>query len=266
VSGEFATWGPAFATLVISVIVLNQFIGPPVFKWALTKIGEAHTKAEIPDFDGVFDAIIFGLEDQSIALARQLKSHGWEVKIATFRKRKEVQILDDIEICFVDKINLEILENLNAKKAEAIVLMLSDQENFTLAEIIYEKIGTKEIIVRLHDRINFNRFHELGVVIVEPATAIVSLLDHFVRSPIAASLLLGTEEHQDTIDLEVQDKDLHGMYLRNLRLPADVIVLSVKRKNQMIISHGYTRLRLGDVVTIVGSEESLEKIKLRFGA
>lgn len=265
VANEFTDWGSAFATIIISVIVLNQFVGPPLFKWALTRVGEAHPKAPTPDFDGIHDAIIFGLEGQSIALSRQLLSHGWNVKIATFRKEIEVEKIEDIEICFINDLNLEIIENLEARKAEAIVLMLSDEENFTITEILYEHFGTKEIIVRLHDRKNFSRFHDLGVIVVDPATAIVSLLDHFVRSPIAASLLLGAEEHQDTIDVEVQDKDLHGIYLRNLRLPSDVIVLSVMRKNQMIISHGYTRLRLGDVVTIVGEEASLEKIKLRFG-
>jgi Trk K+ transport system NAD-binding subunit len=58
---------------------------------------------------------------------------------------------------------------------------------------------------------------------------------------------------------------LHGVYLRNLRLPADVIVLSVKRGGQMIISHGYTRLRRNDIVTFVGSIESLDNVSLRFG-
>ncbi len=36
-----------------------------------------------------------------------------------------------------------------------------------------------------------------------------------------------------------------------------------RRKNQVILSHGYTRLRLGDVVTLVGSLESLENTRLR---
>jgi len=43
-----------------------------------------------------------------------------------------------------------------------------------------------------------------------------------------------------------------------------VIVLSVARKGQMIISHGYTRLRMGDEVTIVGSPKSLESVRLKF--
>ena len=101
-------------------------------------------------------------------------------------------------------------------------------------------------------------------MIVEPSTAIVSLLDHLVRSPVAASLLLGTEENQDTIDIELMNKDLHGLALRDLYLPHDVLILSINRKGHTVISHGYTRLRLGDIVTLVGSRDSLEKVMLRF--
>ncbi len=57
VSSEFPLWGGEFATIVIAVIVLNQFAGPPLFKWALNKVGESHKRANIPGFDGIKDAI-----------------------------------------------------------------------------------------------------------------------------------------------------------------------------------------------------------------
>jgi len=262
VSGEYSEWGNEFATIIIAVIVLNQFVGPPLFKWALIKVGESHMRAEATD-DGIRDAIIFGFEDSSLALARQLKKHGWEVQIAT-RKKNVDDASMDIEIRFIDEINLKSLEKLKAKKSECIVLLLSDEENFNLCELIYEHIGTKNVVVRLQDRAYFNRIHDLGALIVEPTTAIVSLIDHFVRSPAATSLLLGMEKDQETIDIEVMDRNLHGVSLRDLRLPSDIIILSVKRKNEMIISHGYTRLRIGDVVTVVGSLKSLENTRLRF--
>ena len=72
------------------------------------------------------------------------------------------------------------------------------------------------------------------------------------------------EQNKDTIDLEIQDKSLHGVSLRNLQLPSDILILSVKRKGQMLISHGYTRLKIGDIVTLVGSIESLNNIRLKF--
>ena len=103
-------------------------------------------------------------------------------------------------------------------------------------------------------------------MIVDPATAIVSLLDHFVRSPQAASLLLGMQGDQDSMDIEVLNPDMVGLRLRNLRLPSDVLVLSVKRGGNFIITHGYTRLRKGDILTMVGSKESLRQVALRFEA
>jgi Trk K+ transport system NAD-binding subunit/NhaP-type Na+/H+ or K+/H+ antiporter len=263
VSGEFTVWGNEFATIIIAVIVLNQFIGPPVFKWAIEKVGEGHKRALASD-DGLREAIIFGFEDSSLALARQLKKNGWEALIATMQENIVDDESMDIETRFIDEINLKNLEKLRAKKSECIVLLLSDEENLKLCALIYEHIGTKNVVVRLQDRSYFNRFYELGALIVEPTTAIVSLLDHFVRSPAATSLLLGMEENQETIDLEVQDRSLHGISLRDLRLPSDVIILSLKRKNRMLISHGYTRLRIGDVVTVVGSLRSLENTRLRF--
>ena len=73
---------------------------------------------------------------------------------------------------------------------------------------------------------------------------------------------LGMDENQDSIDIELRNSDFHGLTLRDLRLPADVIILSVTRGDHPIISHGYTRLRLGDIVTMVGSNESLDKVRL----
>jgi len=250
------SWGAQFSAIIIAVIIINQLVGPFLFRRAITLLGESRTRAETPEFDGIRDAIIFGLESQSVALARQLIEHGWEVKVAT---RKEVNGSEypDLDIRKIDGLTLNALESLDARLSEAIVLMLTDDENYAMTELIYQNIGTKEIVVRLNDRENFDKFHKLDCLVVDPRTAIVSLLDHFVRSPQATSLILGMQKGQDTIELEVLNPDLFGVYLRDLRLPSDIIIISIHRKNQMIISHGYTRLRKNDMITLVGSEESL---------
>ena len=132
--------------------------------------------------------------------------------------------------------------------------------NYIISEIAYEHLGTKNVIVRLNERKNYDKFKELGVNIVDPSSAMVNLLDHFVRSPGATSILLGMEEGQDTIDIEITAEEIHGMALRNIRFPSDVIILSVHRKQGALVCHGFTRLRLGDIVTVVGSVDSLEKV------
>jgi len=266
VANEFPEWGAQFSSIIVGVIVLNQFIGPPLFKWALIKVKEAHIPTNAPEYDGVRDVFIFGPDNQGWALARQLMVHGWNAEVVGHHGLYKPQESPDIVLHQIDDLSLASLEKINIRKGDAVVLLLSDEENLGLCNLILENVGIKEIVVRLNDRVNFNRFHDLGALIVEPSTATVSLLDQFVRSPVAASLLLGSEGSQQTMDVEVGDEEMHGMLIRDLRLPSDTIILSVKRRGEIIISHGYTRLRVGDIVSVVGSAESLEKIRLRFEA
>ncbi len=262
VADKYPAWGNEFQTVVIGVIVLNQIVGPPLFKWAITRVGEDHIKKPTPDFDGVRDAIIFGLRGQSMSLARQLSRNGWQVKLVTFRKDIEEYKDSELVIVQVEELTPEVMEKLDTHQAEAIVAMMSDEENMQVCELAYEYLGTKDMIVVANDPARTAPFRELGAIVVHPSTAIVSLLDHAVRSPLATRLILGMEEDQDTIEVEVMDETLHGVLLRDLKLPQDVIVLSVRRKAQVIIPHGYTRLRKKDQITVVGSRESLEEVAL----
>ena len=265
VAVEFPEWGAAFAAILTAVIVLNEIAGPPLFKWAISLAGEAHRRANAAEFSAVRDCIIFGLEDQSLTLARQLQAHNWDVKIAS-RKARYREDLDtaEVQIVPIPDHSLRSLRSLRMEEVEAIVTMLSDDENYQVCELAYEHFGTKDMVVRLNDRANFDRFHELGALIVDPRTAIVSLLEHFVRSPVATSILLGMAEDQDMVGMEMLNPDLHGVAVRDLNLPFDIHIVSVRRDGNLIISQGYTQLELGDWVTISGNVESINKVMLMF--
>jgi len=262
ISEEFPGWGHEFETIVIAIIVINQLVGPPLFKWTLNYVKESHLRAKMEPLQSTRDAVIFGVESQSIALAHQLQKNKWNVRLVSIddpinEHQCEFEIIKD----FIPA--ARSFDTLQLDKTEAVVLMLTDDYNYRIAELIYENIGIKDMIVRLNNRENFEKFHKLGVLIIEPATAMVSLLDHFVRSPNAASLLLGMDKGQDTMDIEIKNKDIHGLRIRELRLPTDIIILSIKRKGQLLMTHGYTRLRIGDEITLVGSHKSLEDIKFK---
>jgi Trk K+ transport system NAD-binding subunit len=246
---------------MISVIVLNQIVGPPLFKWALNLAGEVHVRS-----DGTNDVerkvLIFGWENQSIALAHQLKKQNWKVEFVVANPSVETLANHEFVVHEFQGADHLSLRRFSAETADTIVCLLSDQENYAICETAYEHFGTRHLIVRLNEREYYRKFHKIGVMVMDPTTAMVSLLEHFVRAPIATSLLLGMEEAQDSIDIELRNSNYHGMTLRDLKLPSDVIILSVTRGDHPIISHGYTRLRLGDVVTLVGLKESLDKVRL----
>ncbi|MCP4292364.1 MAG: potassium transporter TrkA [bacterium] len=263
VSAEFPAWGSTFASLMIGVIVMNQFLGPPLFKWVLKKVGEAHPQADKPEFDSSRDVLIFGLEIQSLALARQLAGHGWDVRIATRKKESPLQIepMACVDIVEIEDLTIQCLEKLEAQKFEAVVALLSDEENLRICQIMYEDVGTRNVVVHMHDRENRDKFTELDAVPVEPGLAFTSLLDHMVRSPATTSMILGLDADQDVEEIEINAKELDHLALRDLALPVDTLVLSVVRNHRQVVSHGFTRLEIGDHLSVMGSPESLEDVR-----
>jgi Trk K+ transport system NAD-binding subunit/NhaP-type Na+/H+ or K+/H+ antiporter len=267
VADEFPEFGIEFATIMIAVIVMSQLVGPPLFKFAITQVGEAHPKHDNIGFGGSRDAVIFGLSPQSVSLARQLMAHEWQVKLVCMAPH-EIEGIEtpDLIVEYMSELTEKALIEIDLAEADAIVAMQSDEENYAICEMVYENFGTETMVANLKDRSNFEKFHELGVLVVESQTAVVSLMDHFVRAPAGTSLLLGMQDEQDIVDIEMRNPDLDGISLRDLRLPLDVLVLSVQRNGERIISHGYTKLSVGDKVTMVGNVEKIEDVMLHFDA
>ncbi len=262
IMGEGHAWSYEFGTILVGTIILNQIFGPPLFKWSLQWVGEHHVKAHGQVIEE-HEAVIFGYEAQSLALARQLSSQQWAVRLVTDQTHVRDPKIPNVQLIREKETSAESLRRAGVDKAEAIVTMRTDEENYAICELAYEHFGTPNMVVRLNDRRNFEKFHKLGALIVDPSTAIVSLLDHMVRAPNATSLLLGHEPDQDTADIVLRNKSLHGVSLRHLDLPADILILATRRRGQTIISTGFTRLRLGDVLTVVGSKESIEELRLK---
>lgn len=265
---EFPQWGPSFSTIMISVIVLNQIVGPPLFKLAIKRMKEDHTPARPNAVTPPRNVVIFGTDSQSTALAHTLFSHGWQVKLVQPSGGSTLAGLENtpqIPVQIVDEFDCKSLEKIQCQTATAIVTLLSDRENLDICETAVEYFGTQTLVARLNDRSNLNAFQDLNVLVVDPSTAIIGLLDHFVRAPGAASLLMGFQPGRDVADVTVRNPDLAGISLRDLRLPLDSVIMAIRRRGTLSVPHGFTRLESGDLVTVMGTTAALKEIALRFG-
>ncbi|MCA8961420.1 MAG: cation:proton antiporter [Planctomycetes bacterium] len=264
VANEFPLLGTEFTTLIVSIIVLNQIVGPLTFKWVLQHVGEAHVQHGKRDLKGTPLVLIFGLDGQSLALARQLDRHGWRVRIVSRTAEDRSEVPDTgAEILPIAEFTREALAEVGAEEANAIVSLIDDEASYRVCEIAFEYFGTRTLIAQLHDRENEERFRAINVRIVNPETALVGLLDHFVRSPRATSMMIGLDPSKDIEEFEVRNPELNGVALRDLRLPLDTLVLSVERDGASLVSHGYTTLNFGDRVTVLGEPKSLLEVQLK---
>ena len=266
VAVQFPALGDAFATLIISVVVLNEIFGPLFLKAALKRAGEANVP-EPSSPSEVRDVLILGIEGQSIALARQLQAHGWRIIMAdTDRDQVERLVGSDLQAHHVPEINLPVLQSMLTRQTDAVVAMLrQDQANLRACELAYEQFGVARLVVRLQDLSLMNRFRAVGALVVDTTSALVNLLDQAVRAPQSAALMLHQDGGREVVQITLSNPEMSGVLVRDLRLPSGVLLLDIMRDGSSVVPHGNSVLRLRDEVTLLGTMESLEDVTLRLG-
>ena len=68
VSNQFPEWGTIFSTAVLALILINQFIGPPLFKWAIYQVNEARTRGH-QNNEITKEVLIFCFEPHCVSLS-----------------------------------------------------------------------------------------------------------------------------------------------------------------------------------------------------
>ena len=258
------TLGSEFATLIISVIVLNEIFGPMLLKYALGQVGESQISSHKVDRRRL---LILGIEPQSIALARQMKVRGWEVIIAdTDSERLDSLSDEDVDARMIAQIDKESLAPLITGEQDALVAMLDDdRQNMQACELAKEEFLLQHFVVRLRNVSLRETFLQMGARVINPASAMVNLLEQSINAPEAVNLLLHQDPDHDIAQITIVDKMIDGLPLRDLRLPADVLILEVIREGNVIVPDGFSVLKIKDEVTVIGSPSSLVDVRLKLG-
>jgi len=266
VAVEFPSLGDDFATLIISVVVLNEIFGPLFLKYALRRVGESH-EPETAEPDAVRDALIFGVNGQALALARQLRNHGWKVNLVdTNRTNVERLQAQDAHEYHIAEINESAVKPYLSRSTDAVIAMMeNDRDNLKALELAYERFGIQRTVTRLNDLSLTEQFKSIGAQVVDRASAMVNLMDQLVRTPQAGALTMHSDPDYELLQITITDTECDGQPLRDLRLPEDVLVVEITRNGHTIVPRGYTVIHCGDEVTLIGRPDSLKQVTLRLG-
>ena len=89
----FPSWGGEFATIIVSVVIFNQLAGPPLCRYVIKKIGEAHVREVVLKGKTV---VLTDISDENIKLQKELqgfanivKYSDWECQIYLWWKLVE---------------------------------------------------------------------------------------------------------------------------------------------------------------------------------
>ncbi|MFN2144614.1 MAG: TrkA C-terminal domain-containing protein, partial [Anaerolineales bacterium] len=98
-----------------------------------------------------------------------------------------------------------------------------------------------------------------------PALERATLISMMARNPDALALLTTASDDRDSQEVLVRNPEVVGKQLRELQLPGDLLILAVRRDEQLLIARGGTAFEIGDRVSILGDPEGIRIARELFG-
>lgn len=215
--------------------------------------------------------VIFGGGNIGLFLAQQIEeAHpGASVKIIEINKERAEFVAKTVNRSVVingDVLDPEILTEANVAAAETVVSVTNDDETNILAALLAKRYGAKRAMSLINKTTYNALMGPLGIdVVISPRTITVSnILQHVRRGRIHAvhSLHEGFGELIEADALETSS--LVGKPLREVKLPAGVLLGAVVRGGAMISPRGNTVVQAGDRVVLFAAAEAVKKVEKMF--
>jgi Kef-type K+ transport system membrane component KefB len=150
------------------------------------------------------------------------------------------------------------------KVSSLLTLDLDDDRNLAVCRQALS-LGLKHLIALVNDPARLPEFHGLGVQTLTPARFRATLLALMAHNPDLFQILTSTREEHQIREIELDRFPASGRLLQEIPFGADVLLLAIRRGQDMVIPHGRTRLHQGDHVTVLGAAAALEQLVERLG-
>lgn len=203
--------------------------------------------------------LIIGCGAIGFRLARELESQRlFPTIIESDRERAEwvSRKLSNSIVLHGDGTDPQLLREQMEEVADAVVVLLSDDEKAVLVGLMAKHLGAKKVIVRC-DKLDYAPIaHKMGIdALISPRRALANSILHFIRrGHISTSTMLGDHEGE-ILELTIPDKpnnkDLIGTPLKDLDFPRDALVGGVIRGDEVFIPDGFSLFQAGDILLVV---------------
>ena len=246
-------------TMIILVAIVTVTIAPLIFNRIAPR-----TSPETPH-----PIVVFGAERLGIQVAEQLLGHHEHVIIvdadANLVARARQRAAEGIVVMHasIDEDGEVLAGHLDL--ADTIVVTLSDTDrNRHICHVARTRYGIGHIVTLVRETNRLVEFETLNVTVFNPSLDQAALLSLLARNPDIYELLTRTDDNKEVSEVWLYNPLYDDMALREIVLPGDVLILSIRRAGEFIVPRGNTQLEYGDHLTLVGTFDHLHEARALF--
>lgn len=170
----------------------------------------------------------------------------------------------DIPVISGDATRYEILCSANASEADVFVSVTgNDESNLIACQLAKNEFKIPKTVAKSNDPKNVAVMTALGIDnVINSTDSIASLIEREVDSSSIKQLLQLNNGDAVLFEVNCPEKYVYdGKILSDLKLPANINIVSVTRNGRLIIPRGHTMLKSNDKLLIISDEDTVKQIK-----
>lgn len=210
--------------------------------------------------------VIIGGSSSGVLLARRLKMHGYKSIIVESNKTRYQEILSKgLNAFYGNGMNKALYTQLNLQPTNYVVAITeSEIKNTQIARLLKQEFNHPKIIGKSSNILIEQQFQQLKVEYLDVTRLIATTLESLIVRPTTYHALVETFENYNVEDIQITNKAISGTQIKDLPVDEDGVLILVRRGERMEIPHGETYLQKGDIVTVMGTEASLQDYRKKF--
>lgn len=213
--------------------------------------------------------LIVGCGQIGFHLATELEARGLFPTIIEVNEQRAEWVAKRLTKSIVlqgDATDPELLREQLEERADAVVVLLEDNEKALLIGLFARHLGAKKVIVRSDKPAYAPIAHRLGVdALISPKRAVADQILRFVRrGHIESAHMLGDHEVEILelrVPAEPRNPSLVSVPLRDLDLPQGALVGAVIRGEEVIIPDGDVVLQPHDDVFMICTTDEISRVE-----
>jgi len=212
--------------------------------------------------------VIVGAGKVGYFLAKRLCQSKHAVSLVEKDKTVCEEIAKELEVLVVrgDGCDPRILEEAGTARADVVAAVTGDDEdNIIICQLAKERFGVQRTVGRVNNPNNEHTFSELGVDVPMNSTEIIAkIIEEEASFSDFVSLLSFKRGKLAIVRVDLpEDSPVIDKQVKEIQWPEDSVLLSIVRKEDVIVPKGNTVLKAGDDVialTTVGNESQLSNL------
>jgi Kef-type K+ transport system membrane component KefB/Trk K+ transport system NAD-binding subunit len=253
---ELGVISPGINASFIIMAIATCFFGPVVY-------GFLNQHLRIPPDR----TIIVGGSGKGVLLSRRLNIHGKASVIVEIDSDRYNEISSKgLTSCFSDALDPDTFKRLKLKGSSYVVVDTgSDDTNIRICDMLRKEFNHEKIISLANTRSIEQKLKMLDVVTVDVRRVMATTIENLIVRPTTYHALVETFENFRVEEILISNPDIDGLKVHETDFHKDAILIMLKRGTNIFIPHGETYIKLGDILTILGTDSALENSREKLG-